>query len=1031
MSSEVRKAGFRVIAIDHEFNRHNPKVSLVVLDLTTARAQGLVERMLYQLKPMSIHLGLPCGTCSRAREKALPAHLRDKYNAPQPLRDSENLLGFQWLQGSDLAKTTSANALYRFAVRLLFICWKLQISPSIENPTRSWLWALLVLLVEELGVTDFTHWFLKLHKTSFHACRMHGSQRNKQTSLLAPTGLYDRLEATCDGQHYHLPWEIRPSGRGLAFATADEAAYPPLLCSRMASMLQVLAETLNITLQKEVSFSRKSKHAMGLQTVSAPPLVPEFSHFHHSEQQCNIDGYRLLASPFPGDVTTDLPADANADTTQDTKRMRKTFKYGVQWEPAEFLEKAKQVQHPKNPHNSLPDVLKEALFQVLTTDPIELAKHRLQVVLAIKRRATELAPQEKILKETMDPILSGVLAPKSLLLWRSLMQETGYRDIAIFDMIKSGMALYGEHDVPDGATLDWRPASSSADELLETSVWRRKAIQGASPDLDHDQQKDLHEASLAEVEKGHLIGPMDEHQVSAALGSSDWLFSPRFAVYQGEEKKVRPIDDCKRSGLNSAYTVNFKLELFDIDSLACLLEAVAESTNRGSYECELHDGSLIGGRLHPSVSSDKWMGRTLDLSRAYKQLGIDEKSRRLSVVGYQHLDTWKYFLNHVLPFGAAASVYSFNRVSKSLHHIICKLLFSLSTCFYDDFPTISPKASASILTKSLSAVLNLLGWDHAQVGSKAIDFASDFAALGITVCLKQLHRGSFVLANKPGRIERICNMLREVINDGFIAKNRASEIQGHLNFAAGFYVSKALQFLVSSFGRLADIPRCLVKGDLNLLCNLTINMLNSLEPRFFRAGSMNDPLLTFTDGAWESGAAGAGAVVYDPSLGRTFSFEIEVPKKLIDLWVAETGEQIISQIEMFALLCVRFKYADRLHNRVGISWIDNESAKYACIKGTSLSHSMLVLCRVLQQIEVEKPSSVWYERVSSHSNPGDMPSRSQNDRASKLFSAQAELSWVPPSELVDAIIMLHEKPYGVVHNLFKGEQTSATNTKQG
>ena len=134
---------------------------------------------------------------------------------------------------------------------------------------------------------------------------------------------------------------------------------------------------------------------------------------------------------------------------------------------------------------------------------------------------------------------------------------------------------------------------------------------------------------------------------------------------------------------------------------------------------------------------------------------------------------------------------------------------------------------------------------------------------------------------------------------------------------------------------------------------------------------------------------------------------------------------------MFALLCVRFKYADRLHNRVGISWIDNESAKFACIRGTSLSHSMLVLCRVLQQIEVEKPSSVWYERVSSHSNPGDMPSRSQNERASNLFSAQAELSWVPPSELVDAIMMLHEKPYGVVHNLFKGEQTSATNTKQG
>ena len=38
----------------------------------------------------------------------------------------------------------------------------------------------------------------------------------------------------------------------------------------------------------------------------------------------------------------------------------------------------------KNPHHSLPDVLKEAMFQVMSSDPIELAKHRLQVVLAVK-----------------------------------------------------------------------------------------------------------------------------------------------------------------------------------------------------------------------------------------------------------------------------------------------------------------------------------------------------------------------------------------------------------------------------------------------------------------------------------------------------------------------------------------------------------------------------------------------------------------------------------------------------------------------
>ena len=155
--------------------------------------------------------------------------------------------------------------------------------------------------------------------------------------------------------------------------------------------------------------------------------------------------------------------------------------------------------------------------------------------------------EEKKLKSEMDSTLAEVLAPKSLALWKSLMKETGYHDVSIFDMVCNGIPLYGEHDLPPGAILDWRPAATSADELLTTSVWRRKAIQGTSPELDPGHQKDLHEASLAEVAKGHLHGPLDEQQVTEALGDSSWLFSPRFAVYQGEEKKVRPIDDCKRS----------------------------------------------------------------------------------------------------------------------------------------------------------------------------------------------------------------------------------------------------------------------------------------------------------------------------------------------------------------------------------------------------------------------------------------------------------------------------------------------------
>ena len=67
------------------------------------------------------------------------------------------------------------------------------------------------------------------------------------------------------------------------------------------------------------------------------------------------------------------------------------------------------------------------------------------------------------------------------------------------------------------------------------------------------------------------------------------------------------------------------------------------------------------------------------------------------------------------------------------------------------FPALSTTFGAALVSKSMSMVLDLLGWEHAQIGVKATDFASEFSALGITVKLQELHLGQFTLANKEGR----------------------------------------------------------------------------------------------------------------------------------------------------------------------------------------------------------------------------------------------------------------------------------------
>ena len=74
---------------------------------------------------------------------------------------------------------------------------------------------------------------------------------------------------------------------------------------------------------------------------------------------------------------------------------------------------------------------------------------------------------------------------------------------------------------------------------------------------------------------------------------------------QGAELKLKPIDDCLEAQLNHAYTVTSYLKLQDIDYIAGLALRISESLAGAS------EGRAVEG----------WMGKCLDLSKAYKTNG--------------------------------------------------------------------------------------------------------------------------------------------------------------------------------------------------------------------------------------------------------------------------------------------------------------------------------------------------------------------------------------------------------------------------
>ena len=72
-----------------------------------------------------------------------------------------------------------------------------------------------------------------------------------------------------------------------------------------------------------------------------------------------------------------------------------------------------------------------------------------------------------------------------------------------------------------------------------------------------------------------------------------------------------------------------------------------------------------------------------------------------------------FFVMQSLPFRAYSAVFSFNRVSRSLHHL-CILCKTIGGVFFDDFPFLEPSLTARMASLSVEGLLSALEWKYAQ-----------------------------------------------------------------------------------------------------------------------------------------------------------------------------------------------------------------------------------------------------------------------------------------------------------------------------
>ena len=489
----------------------------------------------------------------------------------------------------------------------------------------------------------------------------------------------------------------------------------------------------------------------------------------------------------------------------------------------------------------------------------------------------------------------------------------------------------------------------------------RHSCKGRSAALGESELADqLWVETMKELDAGFLRGPFDsEADVSDFLGCKDWSLSQRFLLLQGAELKPRVIDNLKESAVNAAFGSTSYLALQDVDFVGGFVSFISRV---------LSSGPAID--IHPSFNAQPaLLGRAVDLSKAYKQVALHPESRKHSVLGVRKkAGDWAFFVSRSIPFGASASVFSFNKITRALWSALVRKFGLLVCVFFDDFPVFEFEPLQRSTSQLLHSFFDCLGWLHATSGKKAEDFSQTMTVLGVTFDLSQVWGGNVKVANKAGRLDRILEIAKNLAQAKEPAMHDISVLQGLLNFAGGFVAGRAFKPILHF---VQQIVRSRDFSSLRRLHGYINEVVKVSAPRWIRAKTQHANVIIYTDGAWlpDRSVDGAtwGGVLLDDLGGHRIIHNGTVPSQMVTAWQAIAGEQIICQIEMYAALLARFRYRDLLLNRPCIFFIDNEAARIALLKGASPSISLFRMTHAVSVLDAAKPCGVWYERVPSFS----------------------------------------------------------------
>ncbi|CAE7520554.1 unnamed protein product [Symbiodinium pilosum] len=480
-------------------------------------------------------------------------------------------------------------------------------------------------------------------------------------------------------------------------------------------------------------------------------------------------------------------------------------------------------------------------------------------------------------------------------LYEEMLRAAQCKDTSLTGRLRSGFPIVDRIEESQQWPAFAKPQDPVPVQEALRRAWefKRKIFQRCAAVPVNDNLRAIWKSTIEDVEEGYSVGPLaDEAEVSAFIGSEEWIPTQRFEVVQ--KSKVRGCDSATSNLVNRTAVITEKLQL----------------------------PSTLSGR-------QRLQGWVLDERKAYRQIPVKVDHRRFTVICLKDPGDHKpkYFVMIGHSFGLVSAVYKYNHRSAAINDIFEEIFSMISFNFYDDKYGFETCATAPSARKVAEEIHFRLG---AQFEAKKLQLSLSPVILGVTYNLD-----SMVLEIEKERKEELVETIDSILHAGTLDPGSAGKLKGKLMFGSSQLWGKA--------GRAFFRPL----SERQYLKDLTEDRTRLTEPLIkvpeeVRRGDLHGG---FTPDLRkkERGLDRVGAVMFDRRDDHPRQFSAVIPEKVVRKWLFRKTQ--IVPMEMIATVLAIETFKDHLRGKDVLLLIDSEAVEASLVKGYSSKQD---LCEIIE-----------------------------------------------------------------------------------